>query len=295
MTTDERSLSANTPRFCPRLADGEWNGDALAFAFLRSDAFEDLGPQLAETARVLTEIVASRDAVRRFTEEMGWSDEEQRSFASLRPPLLDSAETWLDHASRSLNRTRESSSPAIDVGLTAAFELANDGAPMAAVESALPEDSAKCRARAAFIRGEAAWRHDMIDRASQDFERFSALAPHITVGHRRLGQVALAKGYRRRAARHFEAAVAIPNQRWAYADQPDDEPILVGRIGQKFDIYRFRGGLYPVHRTPEFIGLAVVAGRLVQVYDTPVYRLWRRVKPRRETREVLTRRRGSRA
>ena len=287
MAADGNLALSDASRRPPRTASGEWDGEAMLAAVLGMSELGVASAQVADVALVLRELTVSQKAMQRFNQEMGWPADAQHSFSGLNSRLVENAEAWLSQIHGLAWPNADNTDAVADARLSAAFEAASNGASIAAVETALPEESPACRARTAYIRGEAALRNRMRKRAVQDFKWFAAIAPHVTAGHRRLGQIALAKRDVRRAARYFEAAVAIPNQRWTNADVPDIAPLLVGRVGRRLEIYRFRGGLYPINITPDFMGLAVVAGRLIQVYDTPVYRLWRRVRPRPEVIERL--------
>ena len=140
--------------------------------------------------------------------------------------------------------------------------------------------AALCRVRRWILSGEAAYRSGDLETARRRLTTAAAQAPHITLVHRRLGEIARRLGNAAAAAQHFEAACAVPNMPWIYADMHDAVPIPMGVIEGWVSFVRYRGSVYAVPSDGRSAGVLGLGKRLLVVPDTWVYRLWqKRVKP----------------
>lgn len=230
--------------------------------------------QLLITLRIA---LISGICVDRFAATFGWSPRKQVVRQSFKRWNVARLKQWLDGVQALASPMSRNNPWLADSALLHAHHLIHQGASPEDIEPFLPLHKLT-RARRAFLMGEAAFRCERLGEAEDSFRSLTHLAPHVTVGHRRLGQIALCRGDFEGAARHFEAAVATPNQPYLNADLSDRVPLRIFSAPDWSDVYWFRGQLFAVRWRSNSKGIAVVGDRLVHVVDSPAYRLWVRLK-----------------
>ncbi len=256
------------------------DANSLANYVAKADsAARGVTESVAQVAANLLSLQVSQRVTNRFMTEIGWQPRDLLGPDDYDPTLDRKLAIWLKYLQGAFRHAEERPKLSIEIPLLRDHGLTRDGASAWELKPGLHQDQAKAPARVAFLLGELALRDGHRQRAKASFSQVVRLAPHVTAGHRHLARIAEASADYRAAPRHYEAACAIPNQHWIAADTSDWMPLYLTRIGGRCDVYRFRGGLYAIDRTNRFRGLAVVADRLIEVFDSRSYRIWSQCGP----------------
>ena len=150
-------------------------------------------------------------------------------------------------------------------------------------QGATPEDLARefsregfCTHRSALLAADAALRHGDDETAQMEFENVAKLAPHVTVSHRRLGEIARRKGNLRDTVRHFEAACATPATSWTLADQADFDVVGMTSSPGWMDLVSYRGRVFAISADEPYAGLLAFGDDIYRVPNSAIFHLWSR-------------------
>lgn len=233
---------------------------------------------LAGAHALLNEIDISAHALELAADRLGWPEKALYSLKQCQSEIsAEEGQLWLRWLNEALPALAGAPCEPVEAMLACAQNRLRTGSDAKRVAAALPR-SAAGKWRAHVIEAEAALAAGAnVNWGKQLLAKVARHAPHVTIAHRRLGQIAHKERRGLSAARHFERAMLSPSTPACMADRAEAMPCRMITLNDTSDVYCYRGQGFVVRRNKDTLGVTIAAGRPFVVRNTRGYRQWSRM------------------